>query len=159
MVDSHLAGRRPKRWSSLLPYLLSVVVQAVLFLGASAALTLFYLSYRPVDFTPAFIITGLELIAPWLLISLLPTFFGLKDKELRREILLRQLISMLFMVCLLVGLSVSIDFHGELFEKFHSYILKFLSVLDGLWKILAAYISKTISFLTAFINDTLLPFF
>jgi len=159
MRDSHLAGQQPKHWSSPLLYFVSIIFQTALFLGAAAALTFFYLSYRTADFTQSFIISGLALAAPWLLISLLPTFFGLEDNELRREIWIRQIISMLVIIAVLVGLAVSIDFHRELWVQIQSYLLVSVDFVKELWLTLTAYISKGINFLTAFFNEKLLPYF
>ena len=159
MGNSRLAVPRPKPWSSPLPYFISVALQAILFLSATAALTLFYLSYRPGDFIQSFIVTGLALIAPWLLISLLPTFFGIEDRELRSEILLRQLISMVLIVIVLVGLSFYIGFHRELFTLISSYIQISLSFIGDIWHSIISYISSTIIFLSELFTDTVLPLF
>lgn len=158
MHDSHLAEKRPKGWSSPLLYLVSIIFQTTLFFGAAAALTLFYLSYRSADFTQTFIISGLVLIAPWLLVSLLPTFFGLEDNELRKEIWVRQIISILVIFIVLLGLAVYIGFHQELWEQIRSYFTTSLLFLKELWQTLTSYISKGVDLLTTFFNEKLLPF-
>ena len=101
----------------------------------------------------------MALAGPWLLISLLPTFFGLEDNELRREIWLRQIISMLVVLCVLVGLAVSIDFHRELWEQIRSFLGTSVTFLKQLWQILISHISKGLDFLTIFFNEQVLPYF
>ena len=159
MRDRHLADKRPKHWSSPLLYFVSIIFQTTLFLGAAAALTLFYLSYQTADFTQSFIVSGLVLAAPWLLISLLPTFFGLEDHDLRREIWLRQIISMLVILCVLVGLAIYIDFHWELWEQIRSYLLVSVSYIKDLWKTLTSFISDGLNFITTFFNEKVFPYF
>ena len=159
MRDSQLAEQRPKRWSSPLLYVVSIIFQTALFLAAAAALTVFYLSYRSADFNQSFIISGLALAGPWLLISILPTFFGLEDSELRREIWVRQIISVLVILAVLVGLAVYIDFHQELWEQIQSYLHTSVTFLQELWQALASYISKGFNFFASFFNEKLLPYF
>ncbi len=151
--------KRSKRGASPIPYFVSIIFQTTLFLGAAAALALFYLSYRTADFTESLILSGLVLAGPWLLISLLPTFFGLEDNELRREIWLRQIISILIILCVLIGLAVSIDFHRELWEQIRSYLLTSVTSMKQLWQVLISYISKGLDFLTTFFNEKVLSYF
>ena len=150
---------RSKHGASPTLYVVSIIFQTTLFLGAATALALFYLSYRSADFTESLVLSGLALAGPWLLISLLPTFFGLEDNELRREIWLRQIISMLVILCVLIGLAVSIDFHRELWEQIRSFLLTSVTFLKQLWQILISHISKGLDFLTIFFNEQVLPYF
>ena len=150
---------RSKHGASPTLYVVSIIFQTTLFLGAATALALFYLSYRTADFTESLILSGLALAGPWLLISLLPTFFGLEDNELRREIWLRQIISMLVVLCVLVGLAVSIDFHRELWEQIRSFLDTSVTFLKQLWQILILHISKGLDFLTTIFNEQVMPYF
>ena len=150
---------RSKHGASPTLYVVSIIFQTTLFLGAATALALFYLSYRSADFTESLILSGLALAGPWLLISLLPTFFGLEDNELRREIWLRQIISILVILCVLIGLAVSIDFQRELWEQIRSFLGTSVTFLKQLWQILISHISKGLDFLTIFFNDQVLPYF
>ena len=150
---------RSKHGASPTLYVVSSIFQTTLFLGAATALALFYLSYRSADFTESLVLSGLALAGPWLLISLLPTFFGLEDNELRREIWLRQIISMLVILCVLIGLAVSIDFHRELWEQIRIFLGTSVTFLKQLWQILISHISKGLDFLTIFFNDQVLPYF
>ena len=150
---------RLKHGASPTLYVVSIIFQTTLFLGAATALALFYLSYRSADFTESLVLSGLALAGPWLLISLLPTFFGLEDNELRREIWLRQIISMLVILCVLIGLAVSIDFHRELWDQIRSFLGTSVTFLKQLWQILISHISKGLDFLTIFFNDQVLPYF
>ena len=150
---------RSKHGASPTLYVVSIIFQTTLFLGAATALALFYLSYRSADFTESLVLSGLALAGPWLLISLLPTFFGLEDNELRREIWLRQIISMLVILCVLIGLAVSIDFHRELWEQIRIFLGTSVTFLKQLWQILISHISKGLDFLTIFFNEQVLPYF
>ena len=150
---------RSKHGASPTLYVVSIIFQTTLFLGAATALALFYLSYRSADFTESLVLSGLALAGPWLLISLLPTFFGLEDNELRREIWLRQIISMLVILCVLIGLAVSIDFHRELWDQIRSFLGTSVTFLKQLWQILISHISKGLDFLTIFFNEQVLPYF
>lgn len=150
---------RSKHGASPTLYVVSIIFQTTLFFGAATALALFYLSYRTADFTESLILSGLALAGPWLFISLLPTFFGLEDNELRREIWLRQIISMLVVLCVLVGLAVSIDFHRELWEQIRSFLGTSVTFLKQLWQILISHISKGLDFLTTIFNEQILPYF
>ncbi len=112
--------------------------QVLLFLGAAAALALFYLSYRPGDFTEAFIATGMLLTMPWLFISLLPALFVLDDRELRWEIIGNQLILICTVLVLLFGLAflsvfqwVIIDYIKQSFLVSISFITDYLSRATG----------------------------
>ena len=159
MQDSQLEDQGSWNRSSSLLYCVLIALQTVLFLGAAAALTLFYLSYRSADFTQIFIITGLVLIGPWLLISLLPVFWGLQDRELRREILARQLISMAVICAALIGLSFFVGFHQELWQHVQSMALNCSDFARELWRNLASSINKAFEFLTTFISDKALLLF
>ena len=150
---------RSKHGASPTLYVVSIIFQTTLFLCAAAALALFYLSYRTADFTESLILSGLALAGPWLLISLLPTFFGLEDNELRREIWLRQIISMLIILSVLIGLAVSIDFHRELWEQIRSFLGTSVTFLKQLWQILISHISKGLDFFTTILNEKVLPYF
>jgi cation transport ATPase len=159
MQDSQREDQRSWNRSSPLLYCILIALQTALFLGAAAALTLFYLSYRSADFTQIFILTGLVLIGPWLLISLLPVFLGLQDRELRREILARQLISMTVICAALIGLSFFVGFHQELWQHVQSMALNCGNFVRELWRILASSIGKAIEFLTTFMSDKALLWF
>ena len=154
LEDSHTKTR-----SSLVLYCVSIVVQAALFLAAAAALTLFFISFRPAEFGEIFILIGLLLTAPWFLITMLPSFFGLEDKELRREILLRQIFTVLAVVCFLIGLSVYLGFHQELWDQIVSTTLNLVEFAMDLLKVIATFIRTVIDFLSTMFNEQLLPLF
>jgi hypothetical protein len=134
-------------------------IQVLLFLGAAAALALFYLSYRPEDFTKAFIVTGMILTMPWLFISLLPALFVLDDKELRREIIGSQLIMIFTVLVLLFGLAVYIDFHWVIIGYIKRSLLASISFISEYFSIFTGWLKVTAQVLTNFINQTIIPFF
>ena len=148
-----------QRLFSPLRYTIFIVLQALLFLLASAALSLFYLSYRADDFSRIFIIIGLLLTAPWFLISLLPTFFGLEDRELSWEILTRQVVSMAVIVCVLLGFAFAIGYHQELWAQTSALVLRIIQFLGEWLQSAGAWIGETIEILAALFNDKVLPLF
>ena len=159
MPDRQPVDTYSKQWSSPLLYIFSILIQAVVFLAASATLALFYLSYRPADFLQSFIVVGLVLTCPWLLISLLPTFFGLQDKELRQEILVRQLLTMLVILAILVGLAIYIDFHRELWALLHGRVVDLTQLAGALWGNLSTFVAEGIEMLTTLFNEHVRPLF
>ena len=66
---------------------------------------------------------------------------------------------MLVILCVLIGLAVSIDFHRELCEQIRSFLLTSVTFLKQLWQILISHISKGLDFLTNFFNEKVLPYF
>lgn len=134
-------------------------VQTVLFLGAAAALALFYLSYRPGDFTKAFIVTGMILTLPWLFISLLPSLLVLDDKELRLEIIGSQLLMIFCVLLLLFGLAVYIDFHWVIINHIKQSLLVSISYLMKYIEIFTGWLRQTVQFITTFVKQTLIPLF
>lgn len=116
-----------RRLSAALHTAMIVALQALLFFGAAAAITLFYLSYRPGDFLQTAIVTSLLMIPPWFIVSLLPTLFGLRDTGLKTEILGIQLLSLLFIAAVLVALTVGIDYHPVLFDYGAAWFAKTLA--------------------------------
>ena len=159
MPDAQLTEEPTKHWSSPLLYGVSIVVQAALFLAAAAALTLFYSSFRPGDFGETLILIGLLLTAPWFLITLLPAFFGLEDSELRREILARQVLTTLVVVIFLIGLSIYLGFHQELWDQIVSMALTLGQFSKDSLHTIASYISTIIDTMTALFNEKVLPLF
>ena len=157
MHKGQLKGTPAKTTSSPVLYCVSIVVQAALFLAAAAALTLFFISFRPADFGEIFIIIGLLLTSPWFLITMLPSFFGLEDKELRREILVRQIFTVLAVVCFLIGLSVYLGFHHELWDQIVSTTLSLVEFAMDLLRTIVTFIRTIIDFLTTLFNEELLP--
>lgn len=159
MHDGQLSDEPVKHGPSLLRDSLFSILQASLFLVAAAALTLFYVSYRSADFGQTFILAGLLLTAPWFMVSLLPALFGLGDSELRREILVRQIVSMLVIVTILIGLSIYLDFHHELWNQVASTAHRFVEFsMDGLHTFII-FIGTAFDFLATLFNETLLPLF
>ena len=144
---------------SPLRYGVFILLQALLFLSATAALSLFYRSYRPDDFSRTFIVIGLLLSAPWFLISLLPTVFGLQDRELSREIFTRQLVSMAVIVCVLLGLAFAIGYHQELWAQASLVVMHFVQFVMGTLQSFVFWIGETIQTLVALFNDYVLPLF
>jgi fatty-acid desaturase len=130
-----------------------------LFLAAAAALTLFYISYRPADFGYTFIIVGLLLTVPWFLVSLLPAFFGLEDTELRREILVRQLLTMCVIVLLFIGISVILDYHQQLWAQVVSKAQQVVEFCKAAWQSLSTSIAATIDSLALLYHDKVRPYF
>ena len=159
MHDAQLADESAPYRSSPLTYCVFIVVQAVLFLAAAAALALFYLSYRPADFHYTFVIAGLLLTGPWFLVSLLPTFFGLEDTELRREILVRQLLTMCAIVVFLIGLAVAMDYHQQLWAQVVSKAQQFIEFCTAAWQTLTISIATTIDSLALLYLDKVRPYF
>jgi hypothetical protein len=159
MHDAQLADQTTTHWPSPLPYCISILVQAVLFLVAAAALTLFYLSYRPADFSQSLIINGFLMTPPWFLLTLLPTFLGLSDKELRREILVRQIFTVGAIVVLLIGFSIFLDFHHELWDQIVSMALRFREYCRNALHAITSYASTSFNTLTALFNAKVLPLF
>lgn len=98
------------------------IAQIILFFLAAAVLTLLYLSYRPGDYLASFVVTGMLLTVPWLVLSLLPTLLVLKDRELRRELLWNQVITILSAFVLLCGISVYTGFDAALLDYLGSYL-------------------------------------
>ena len=159
MPDTQLTDELTRNWSSPLLYCVSILTQAALFLTAAAALTLFYMSFRPGDFGEIFIVIGLLLMAPWFLISLLPAFFGLEDKELRGEILVQQFSTVLAVVTFLLGLSVYLGVHQELSDKIVSMAFEFTEFVTYLLHTITLFIQSTIETLTILFKEKVLPLF
>ncbi|RZW19180.1 MAG: hypothetical protein EX260_08115 [Desulfobulbaceae bacterium] len=159
MHNGQLADESPKYRSSPLTYCVFIVLQAALFLAAAAALTLFYISYRPADFGYTFIVVGLLSTTPWFLVSLLPAFFGLEDTELRREILVRQLLSMVAIVLILIGLSVVLGYHLQLWAQVMSKAQQFIDLCKAAWHTLSTSITATIDSLALLYHDKVRPYF
>lgn len=129
MMSENLDEKSSLRLSTALQTAMVVALQSILFFGAAAAITLFYLSYRPGDFLQTAIVASLLMIPPWFAVSLLPTLFGLRDKELKTEILGVQLLCLLFIIAVLVVLTVSIDFHPVLIEQGTAWFKKSLTYI------------------------------
>ena len=159
MHKGQLEGTPAKTTSSPVLYCVSIVVQAALFLAAAAALTLFFISFRPADFGEIFIIIGLLLTAPWFLITMLPSFFGLEDKELRREILVRQIFTVLAVVCFLIGLSVYLGFHHELWDQIVSTTLSLVGFAMDLLRTIFLLIKATFETFITLFEEKILPLF
>lgn len=158
MAVSNPVDEQRASWSSALRYSLIIVVQAVLFLAASAAITLFYLFYRFANFPHAFIVIGLLLLGPWLIISLLPTLFGIEDKELRREILTSQLLFASIVLAILIGLAIYLGFHQVIWDRISAFFLTSASYLNEIWQNLKSHIGQGVKSLSAFV-DTILSRF
>ena len=145
--------------SSPILYGISIFVHSFLFLTAAAALTIFYLTYRPAYFSHTFIVVGLLLTAPWFLLSLLPMLFGLEDKELRREILVRQLLTMLAIVVFLIGLAVFVGYDQELWTQIVALTRECGEVAKYAWQTLSVYITTSIDTLALLFDDKVRPYF
>jgi hypothetical protein len=159
MDDGQLSDESSIPGPSLLRYSVFSIIQALFFLAAAAALSLFYISYRPADFGQVFILAGLLLSAPWFLVSLLPALFGLGDDELRREILVRQIVSMLLIVTFLIGLSIYLGFHHELWHQVVSTAVGFVEFSKEVWQSVSLFVGYAIDTLTTLFNETVLPLF
>ncbi len=117
MMPENIDEQPSRSLSAGLHTAMIVALQALLFFGAAAAIALFYLSYRPGNFVQTVIVTSLLMIVPWFIVSLLPTLFGLRDTELRKEIFGVQLLCLLFIAAVLTALAFSIDYHPVLFDQ------------------------------------------
>ena len=60
---------------------------------------------------------------------------------------------MLIILCVLIGLAVSIDFHRELWEQIRSYLLTSVTYMKQLWQVLTSFISQGLDFLTIFFKE------
>jgi hypothetical protein len=129
MMSENLEEQHSRRLSTTLHTLMIVTLQSILFFGAATAITLFYLSYRPGNFLQTAIATSILMIPPWFIVSLLPTLFGLRDTELKTEILGIQLLCLLFIAAVLVALAVGIDYHPVLFDQGVAWFEKSLAYL------------------------------
>ena len=154
-----MARTKQTGWFGTSFNLKSMFVQVVLFIGAAAALALFYLSYRHGDFTKVLIVTGMILTMPWLFISLLPALLVLDDKELRREIIGSQLLMIGSVLLLLFGLAVYIDFHGTIIDNIRQSLLVSVSFISKYFQIFTSWLEQTVQLITAFISQTIIPFF
>ena len=159
MGNVKLGDTRENRWSTPFRYCVFIFLQALLFLSAAAALTLFYLSYRVADFYYTFIAAGLLLTGPWLLVSLLPTFFGLEDKELRREIAVRQIVSMLVIIAALVGFAFYHGFQQKLWGQIGAVFTDLWDVIRESLRFLSIYLAKLIDAVSTLFNEKVLPLF
>ena len=137
----------------------SLIIQIILFFGAVAALTLLYLSYRHDDFLTSFIAIGMILTIPWLIISLLPTLLVLKDKELRKELLWGQLITMLIAFMILYGISVAIGFDSVVLAQVKVYLKSALSSLSYVISQITDLFKKLVGFVLSFYHETIAPLF
>ena len=154
-----MARTKQTGWFGTSFNLKSMFVQVVLFIGAAAALALFYLSYRHGDFTKVLIVTGMILTMPWLFISLLPALLVLDDKELRREIIGSQLLMIGSVLLLLFGLAVYIDFHWTIIDYIRQSLLVSVSFISKYFQIFTGWLKQTVQFIMAFISQTIIPFF
>lgn len=159
MGNAAAAEKRVNHWSIPFRFFVFVFLQALLFLAAAAALSLFYLSYRSADFNHTLIAAGLLLTGPWLLISLLPTLFGLEDKELRREIVVRQLVSMLAIIAALVGFAFYLGHHQELWNQIRAAALGLWDFIRQSLQFITAHLSTLIDTVATLFNDKVLSLF
>ena len=159
MDDGQLSDGPAIYGPSLLRYSVFSIVQALLFLAAAGALSLLYISYRSADFGQIFILAGLLLSAPWFLVSLLPALFGLGDHELRREILVRQIVSMLVIVSVLIALSIYLGFHHELWRQVVSTAVGFVEFSRNALQSVTSFIGTAIDTLSTMFTETVLPLF
>ncbi len=149
----------PGRLSAVLNYAMSILFQAVLFFGAAAALALFYLSYRPGPFIQSFIITGFLMILPWFVLSLLPTVFGLRDQDLKIEILGGQLFCLALIVAVLVVLAVATGSYPALLDQAAVWLNKSVRYLQDAWLDIHAFSEQIFKDIQSFFNETILPVF
>lgn len=136
-----------------------LITQIILFFGAVTALTLLYLSYRYDDFLTSFIAIGMILTVPWLTISLLPTLLVLKDKELRKDLLWSQLITMLIAFVILYGISVYIGFDTIILAQVKAYLKSSLASLSDFISLMSDFFKKLIAFVLSFYEETIAPLF
>lgn len=144
--------------SSAFRYSLIIAVQALLFLCASGAITLFYQFYRATNFSHTFIVVGLLMLGPWLIISLLPTLFGLEDKELRREILGSQLLFACGVLAILMGFAVYLGFHVVIWDWISTFFLAMAANLGEVWQNLKSYIDQAVKAISKFVDNLLSRF-
>lgn len=144
--------------SSAFRYSLIIAVQAILFLCASGAITLFYQFYRATTFSHTFIVIGLLLLGPWLIISLLPTLFGLEDKELRREILGSQLLFACGVLVVLMGFAAYLGFHVVIWDWISTFFLDSAANLSEVWQNLKSYIDQGVKTISRFVANLLSRF-
>ena len=159
MAHDRQNDEQPGRLSAGLNYAMSLLFQAVLFFGAIAALTLFYLSYRPGPFVQPFITTGFLMILPWFVLSLLPILFGLRDRELKFEIFGGQLLCLALIVAVLAALAVSSGFHPALLDQAAIWLNKSARYLQEMWLGIAAIAERIFKVIQTFFNETISTLF
>lgn len=137
----------------------SFIAQISLFFGAVTALTLLYLSYRYNDFLQSFIVIGMILIVPWLTISLLPTILALKDKELRKELLWGQLITMCVAFGILYGISISIDFDTVILARMKHYLIAAFTYCSSFVSQLSGLLHEAVAFGVSIYKENVEPLF
>lgn len=153
------SSERPDRLSAVLNDALSIIFQIVLFFCAAAAIALFYLSYRPGDFLQSLIVTGLLMLLPWFIISLLPTLFGLHDKELKYELLAGQLLCLTIVLLTLLGLAFSINYHPALIDLAVNWMQKAAGHIQDIWNTIRSFSEQLLGEILMFVNKTIVPIF
>lgn len=137
----------------------NIIAQILILLFATAALALFYLSYRPGNFVQPFVSIGFILIGPWFLISLMPVLFILEDKELKKEIALHQLLMVIIVLILLAGLAVYYDFHTDILAHLNKLFLKGVSVCQDSIEAVIEFGRKSYEFIKNFAVENIAPLF